>query len=907
MQRIIFLLFLVTAAFLYSQETSLGGKVVDARSGEALSGAIVSLGEGEWVVETGRSGSFEFTGVPAGGYILSVEKLGYNGKRLAIVTGDLPLELGMVYLEPDLPSNASAPVITLSEGELDDEAGPDAAYSLLHASRDVFLNRAAFDFSQAFFRIRGYDSGNTEVLLNGLSMNSLFDGRPHWNLWGGLNDVLRNQEINFGLRASDTGFGGLLGNLLIDTRPSGLRPGYRVTGSLTNRTYRGRGMATYVSGFQDSKWQFALSASRRWARKGFVPGTLYDAWSGFASVEFEPDSHSSLSLTALLASGRRGKSAPITEEVASLLGTSYNPYWGYQEGGQRNSRIVLTRQPILQVNYRYKGSRSLLQLGIMYQFGEQSQSRLGYYNAPNPDPVYYRYLPSYAINNPGGANFLNAGIARKALLESPQLNWEAMYRANTNGKAAYLLYEDVTANRLLQARSLANFSLTGTLNMCAGLAYRRLESDNFSRIADLLGAHYHEDIDPFSATRNDLKGGLRKYSGDTFGYSFGLGAEETQAFLQLACSGRNWEAFAAGAFRNTGYRRTGYFLNERYPTASLGRGNEKSFPAASFKGGVLYHRGGRHWWSLNGAVGNRPPLLKYSYVNPRESGELVPDLAKERFMSLELNYEARLPDVLGRISTFYTRIMDMTDIHFFFVDAGLGSDFVQEVSTGIDRLYMGLELGFEYDFTTSLKGSVAGSLGKFLYASDPEVTINFDTAGPEEEQINNLGNVGLGHATLKDTPLATGPQKAFALGLEYRDPGYWWLGITANYLGSNYLSPSMLKYTRSFLLDPETGTPFAEATPEILGPILRRESLGSVYFLDLTAGKSWLKGGKYLSVFASVSNLFDSVAKTGGYEQSRNGNFGQWIEDHLSGSPSFGPKYWYSYGRTFFLNLSLSF
>jgi hypothetical protein len=252
-------------------------------------------------------------------------------------------------------------------------------------------------------------------------------------------------------------------------------------------------------------------------------------------------------------------------------------------------------------------------------------------------------------------------------------------------------------------------------------------------------------------------------------------------------------------------------------------------------------------------------------------------------------------------------MIDKTDIHFFFVNAGLGSDFVQEVTTGLDQLYMGLEAGLEYDFTSSLKGSAVLSLGKYRYASDPVVAINFDTAGPVEDLINPEGNVNLGPAKLKGYNLAAGPQYAFALGLDYRDPAYWWLGVTANYLDRNYLSPSALIRTDSFRMDPETGQPFPGATPEHIEGLLAQSPLDTIYLINLTAGKSWLKKGMYISLFASVSNLFDTVFRTGGYEQSRNGNYGQWVQDNLSGTPSFGPKFWYGYGRTFFLNLAVSF
>jgi hypothetical protein len=220
---------------------------------------------------------------------------------------------------------------------------------------------------------------------------------------------------------------------------------------------------------------------------------------------------------------------------------------------------------------------------------------------------------------------------------------------------------------------------------------------------------------------------------------------------------------------------------------------------------------------------------------------------------------------------------------------------------------MGFELGMEYEFTPNIKASLAAAAGKFLYASDPIVTINFDTAGPEEELIDPRGNLDLGVANMKNLKLPTGPQRALALGLEYRDPHYWWVGVTANHLTGNFVSPSALIRTDSFRLDPDSGLPLEGASGKALATALYQQQLESVYLLNLTAGKSWLKNGLYMSFFAGISNLFDNKFRTGGYEQSRNGNYAQWARDNLSGKPSFGPKYWYGYGRTFFISTVLSF
>ena len=128
-----------------------------------------------------------------------------------------------------------------------------------------------------------------------------------------------------------------------------------------------------------------------------------------------------------------------------------------------------------------------------------------------------------------------------------------------------------------------------------------------------------------------------------------------------------------------------------------------------------------------------------------------------------------------------------------------------------------------------------------------------------------------------------------------------------NYLADNYANISTITRTQSFYLDPETSTPFPNATEENVNRLLTQYPLDNFYLLNLIGGKSWLKNGKYISIFASVNNVFDTTFRTGGYEQSRNGNFGQLQQDNLSGTPSFAPKYWYGYGRTFFLNLAYSF
>ena len=68
-----------------------------------------------------------------------------------------------------------------------------------------------------------------------------------------------------------------------------------------------------------------------------------------------------------------------------------------------------------------------------------------------------------------------------------------------------------------------------------------------------------------------------------------------------------------------------------------------------------------------------------------------------------------------------------------------------------------------------------------------------------------------------------------------------------------------------------------------------------------------------------VNNILDTKYKTGGFEQARNSNYTQMDQDNtphpissaanapLAVTPVFGPKYFYGYGRTYFVNLYINF
>jgi len=413
LKKIICLFFITfQGATLFSQEGVLiQGQVISKHKNSPISGASISRENNSNMYATDDLGNFEFSVKQQESFILTITYNDYQVKRILLEVGDVNINLGVIYLELDIQLEQTDNLIALTDAELFDDEISSNSSGLLQATRDVFLTKAAFDFGQAFFKVRGYDSKNAEVLINGISLNKFYDGRPQWNNFGGLNDVTRNQQFTNGLEASEYSFGGVLGVTNIDTRPSQMRSGLRISSSASNRTYGGRFMATYTTPLSEKGVAYSISGSRRWSNEGYVDGTLYDAYAFFGTIEYQFDSKNSIHLTGILASNRRGRSSAVTEEVFELVGNTYNPYWGLQNGKIRNSRERKIAEPIVMANYYFDAKKVNFKVGIAYQTGINSKSRLGYYNAPNPDPTYYRYLPSFYINSPIGANFESANTA----------------------------------------------------------------------------------------------------------------------------------------------------------------------------------------------------------------------------------------------------------------------------------------------------------------------------------------------------------------------------------------------------------------------------------------------------------------------------------------------------------------
>ncbi len=801
------------------------------------------------------------------------------------------------------------PVFNISGKSLGESSSEQDIPGLLRASDDIFVQKASYNFRSAGFRVRGYDGRNTRVMLNGMPFSHPELGFAVWSLWGGLNDITRYSESRLGITKNPYDFGAVGGYTNIDMRPSSQRAGTRVSYGSGNISYRHRLMATHSSGMMENGWAYTVSASGRYSKEGYVPGTFFRSASYFLGLEKKLNEAHSVSLVGFGAPTVEGLSDISVQESYDLAGTNYyNPNWGYQNGKKRNAQVRESHQPVIMLNHRWKiDEDTRFSSGVHYQFGTYSSSRLNWYDAKDPRPDYYRYRPSfYKQSDP--ARYQRLKEKWKNDVETRQLNWDRMYMANSKnlytvenangsgsshtGMRSKYIVEDQHSDpdRIgvdVQIRTELNekFTLNGGADL---LIY---ESRNYQEVEDLLGGDYWVDVNQFaerdfseSSTKQfDLENpnGIIK-EGEKFGYDYSMHVDRGKGFAQLAYKGGRLEAFFGAKLSHTQIQREGHKRNGLFPNSSEGFSKALNFTNYSLKGGAVFKISGRHYLSANGQYGTRAPLARNAFLSPRTRDHAVPNLSSEQLMSFDLNYRVRYPKLKGRLSFYHTEERNKSWNRSFYHDEV--QNFVNYSMTGVDHTYTGVELGLRYKILPSLSITGAFNKGYYLWASRPSATITQD---------NSAETIAEGRtAYLKNYRIGEIPQTVGSIGLKYNAPNHWFVGVDGNYFADLYMPVNPDRRTKAAVSN------YVESDPQYQ-EMIGQTKLQPGYTIDLIGGKSWKVNEQYISLFLTVRNLLNETDyKRGGYEQLRY---------DPSDLDAFPPNYSYMYGRTYFAMVTYSF
>lgn len=801
------------------------------------------------------------------------------------------------------------PILNISDEDDKDGGGQDVA-GLLQSSRDVYTSTAGFSFGVARFRIRGYDALNTTVLINGIPMNDIELGRPIWALWGGLNDVTRNQTTNVGLSAQREFFSGIGGYSTINARPSSLRKGTRFSIAETNRMYRHRVMVTHATGLMNNGWSLAASYSRRWAQEGYVQGTFMDAHSYYLGAEKVINEKHALSIVGFGSQTYQGLMNPVFQEIYDLVGNNfYNPNWGYQNGEKRNARIRNVHKPTAILTHYFKPSKTLEINSALYVTGGRGgTTRMNWYEAADPRPNYYRYLPSFFDEG----TYLHDQTTNdwQNDINTQQIDWHALYNANRNNLYTVNNVDGVVGNSFTGSRSkymieeVRNDNIQYGLNsfftkyfspltvLSGGINLNSSRTHNYRQVNDLLGGDFWIDINQFAerdlqdenlAVNNVDRPNSPIKQGDVFGNDYFNYVNKHTAFAQIEHETSKIALYAAVNYTFTQYYRVSNMRNARFFDNSFGESERLNFNTGGVKAGFTYKISGRQYVSANAAFMTRAPLISNVFISPMTRNEVLPNVTTEKVQSYDINYILRFPRIKARATLYHTTIKDNVWMRTFFHEEY--RNMVNFFMTGVNMLHQGLEFGAEWKATSTL--SITGVLGSgfSLYDSRPIATISRDNSAEllVDNKVVYLQNYRLGGM----------PQTAAGFGMRYNSPNFWFVGFNANYFDHIYLDPNPERRTESAV------APFVNSDPE-WKDVVKQERLDPGFTIDVYGGKSWrLKNKYFINLNLSANNVLNNKNfQIGGFEQMR------FVPTDLNRFP---PMYSYMMGTTFYATVSFSF
>lgn len=778
------------------------GIVVDKETMEPLVGIIIYSESNKKGSVTELDGSFSIK-LSSLSDKLTFKHVGYKEMKLAASSnmGTIEMETDAIGLKDVVVSSSLAirrktPVaISIIEPEMIEAKMSNQEFpEILETTPGVYATKQGGGFGDSRVNVRGFESPNVAVMINGIPMNDMEWGGVYWSNWGGLTDVARNIQIQRGLGASKVSAPSIGGSINVVTRTTDAKKGGSVGYTLGNDGYN-KLLATVSTGLTDKGWAMTFLGSKT-TGDGYIMGTEGESYTWFVNVSKRLNDQHQLSLTAFGATQwhnqrYNGDYLLITDWEKLKDGYQFNPVYGFDGSGQRvNPNRNQYHKPQIQLNHYWEvNSKSSLSTSLYLSLGSGSglswrgsyNDLYGTYSAPAqlPDGSYtllnqsYRNLDNYRdLSGLKEENASGVNGARAVLTES--------------------------RNNHIWTGLLSTFTtkLTDQIDLYGGLDLRYYEGLHDARITDLMGGKFF--IDPSRAqikTENmpnitdaykneKLKVGDIVYRDNT-GYVVQEGV-----FTQVEYNKEALSVFAAGSLSNNTYWKVDRFYYEE--------GNQKSevknFLGYTAKGGANYNLTSQHNVFANIGFMSRAPFMSGGYFNSIHTSNTVnEDAVNEKSFSTELGYGFRSRALTANLNGYYTKWIDKTMIRSF---GSSGNETFVNL-TGVNAVHMGVELEMVYKPVRNLDINLMLSFGDWTWDSNAKgygYNKMGQPIGINGEAVDKDGNAIIEHssnhayieANLKGVKVGNSAQTICSFGFKYKLIESLSIGSDVIYHDNNY-------------------------------------------------------------------------------------------------------------------------
>lgn len=817
----------------------------------------------------------------------------------------------------------SESAFTFTEAQLGEDDDMAQNITIVNSNSNIYASEVGYLFSPVRFRYRAFDQKFNEIYINGVPMNDMESGQFRYSLVGGLNQQTRNMEFALPFESNMFSMAGMGGSNNYNFRPSAMPAGHRITLSGANRNYTLRGMYTFNSGLNSKGWAFSGNVTYRWANEGYVEGTFYNSLSYFlAAQKVFGDGRHSLTFATWGNPTERASQGVATDEMYWLSNDKYyNPYWGYQNGKKRNSRIVTDFSPTALLTWDWNiDNDTKLTTSLMGKYTMYKSTKLNYNNSDNPHPNYWKNMPSSyydvwdedATTNRTAQCLSDWNTAYEYWTSSKanrQINWDRLYYANRQASAqgadamyyiqakhndALTLTFASTLNKQLDKDKTFNLGVIAATNK--GMHYQTME--------DLLGATTYHNINTYALGTYDSSADEIQYDlnnrnavvheGDKFGYNYNLLVNNAKLWSSYSENFGPLHYTIAAKLGYTTMQRDGKMRNGLAANNSYGKSKTADFIDGGFKFGSNLNLGKGNTLTFGIGYELRAPQARTAFASPEINNDFVLNLKNERVFSTELGYQLQTSWLHANINAYYSHLTNVTDWQNYYFDDINSFSYVS--ITGMKKDFYGVEAGLRFKVTSAFDISLIGTISDAKILDNSNVRYMNSTSGEYIDEI----------VYNKDMREAGTPLTAASIGLSYHSGG-WFIDLNCNYYDRIYLSyaPSY-RYESTLAARQEATKDVYDNDDNINKSALEQSKGHGGFMLDGSIGRSiYLKHGS-LSINFMVTNILNNQnITTGGFEQSRS--------DYTSSGNvrayrfSKNPFKFYAYGTNGMLNIAYKF
>ncbi|MBT8232947.1 MAG: TonB-dependent receptor [Bacteroidia bacterium] len=683
------------------------GIISDAFTGETLIGASITNESNGTTSDFDGSYTLE---LPAGPNILEVSYVGFKTQSISIDLNqdtrlDVKLEssaiLNEVVVTADIAIERETPVAfsNIPTIKIEEELAAQDIPMLLNSTPGAYATESGGGDGDARISIRGFDQRNIAVMLDGIPVNDMENGRVFWSNWFGLDLVTQTMQVQRGLGASKLSIPSVGGTINILTQGIDSKKGLRLRQEVGNNGYL-RTTLGMTTGRTDSGWGVSLAGSYKqgdgWVDGNFTKGFFYylriDKQLGDHLISFSgfgaPQEHGQRSFSSEIGqvSTDYALSVGVPDYVNEELiiknkGRRFNESWGMYNGEVFNARKNYYHKPQISLRHSWQASEKTFLSNVAYvSIGSGGGTTDDGVDIPRGEDDLLDIQGAIDNNQPTVFN--------------PEGKSNTIIRASVNNHFWYGLL------------STLNHSINDNLTVSGGLDARSYSGDHYREVYDLLGGTGY--------TTNNLQ------VGDKFDYFYTGTVNQAGTFGLLEYKSENWASFI-----NLSAAYTKYGFENHFTDFTL---DDVGVKTGTIKLGATYNLDENHGVFINTgwlsrAQQYRNVIITNFWTNDVD-GQVANSYDNEDIKAVELGYNFKSPKFSLNLNSYYTvwankpldRLPTIAED-----PEDSESNRIPVNIPGVDALHKGVELDFAYKPTDQLTFEGLVSVGDWKWTSGQTV------------------------------------------------------------------------------------------------------------------------------------------------------------------------------------------